>query len=779
MREVRALRILEFQTIRDRLVACCQTEMGQTYANSISPEFEEQAIWRLLGQTIEAYDLLGTSPPPSLQGIFDVRQGVKLTAKGGVLPGDQLYRVGLALAATAAFKGYLESTKTEHLNEFYEGLFPDSKLEGELLYSLDGDGSVRDEASPVLADLRVKKRSAQARIVERIQSYTTGRYRDYLSDPIYTMRDGRYVIPLKADHKGKIKGIVHDTSATGSTVFLEPEDVLNAANAARQIEAQEVEEEKRILKVLSSKVGRNADEIVSSMTQLGELDLIFGKARLGAEMRAGVPERVQGHFIEIKGGRHPLLDREKAIPLDIDVATGSSVIITGPNTGGKTVAIKTIGLFVAMLQCGMLAPAYHCRFGSFSQIWADIGDEQSLEQSLSTFSAHLKNIASALNNLQRGALVLLDEVGAGTDPAEGAALARAFLMEFHDRGAAIMASTHYGELKAFAFSTEGFRNASMEFDSKSLKPTYRLILGAAGASQALKIAERYGIEKRVIERAEENLSEQHRDVAEMLQNLENAQKQARIAQSEADRRVAELRELETKAERKLKEAEDVRKRANERAHDAIESTLREIRIQADDIIENLKKQGLKTDSVQKARTDLRALDEIGRGVASKFKNQEKPRESTEKHVFKRGDIVQVLGMQQNGTLLEDASGREVMVQLGAIKMKIDVRKLLPTNLKPTAPTNNRHKVSLNKTMGAKTEISLRNMRAEIAMQELERFIDDAILGNVPFVRIVHGKGEGILRQLTQEFLKKHRDVKSYRDGDATEGGQGVTIVNFK
>lgn len=779
MREVRALRILDFQAIRDRLVRCCETEMAQVIAESVMPEFEEESVWLLIDQTLEAYDLLGKSPPPTLNGVYDVRGPVKLAAKGSTLPGDTLYKIGIALAATASMKAYLEATPTPLLSTYAELLTPDAKLEGDLLYGLDGDGTVRDEASQTLASLRVQKRAAQARIVERIQAYTTGRYRDYLSDPIYTTRDGRYVIPLKADHKGKIKGIVHDTSATGSTVFVEPEDVLNAANAARQVEAQEAEEVKRILKIFSQRVGKIAQTLVESVDQLGELDLIIGRARLGAEMRAGVPQRLKGPAIEVKGGRHPMLDRDKVVPLDLEVSAGKSVVITGPNTGGKTVAIKTIGLFVAMLQCGMLPPAYHCRFGCFSQIWADIGDEQSLEQSLSTFSAHLKNIASALNNLKPGALVLLDEVGAGTDPAEGAALARAFLLEFNEGGAAILASTHYGELKAFAFSTEGFRNASMEFDSKSLKPTYRLILGAAGASQALKIAERYGIEKSVIARAEESLSEQQKDVAEMLQNLENAQKQARAAQSEADKRLAELRELEKLADRKLKDAEDVRKRANERAYDAIESTLREIRIQADDIIDSIKKHGGNQQAIQKAREDLRALDAIGRGVSSQFKNQEKPKEAPTAHKFKKGDIVQVLGMQQNGTLLEDGIGREVMVQLGAIRMKIDIRKLLPTDLKPSGPANNRHKIGLQKTLDAKTEVSLRNMRAEVAIEELERFIDNALLGNVPFVRVVHGKGEGILRQITQEYLRKHKDVKSFRDGEPAEGGQGVTIVNFK
>ena len=779
MREVRALRILEFQTIRDRLVSCCQTEMSCVVAESIMPEFEEASVWSLIEQTLEAYDLLGVSPPPSLSGVYDVRNAAKMAAKGSQLPGDQLYRTGRALAATQLFKSYLETVNKTHLNGFAEGLLPDAKLEGELLYSLDTDGSVLDQASLTLAEIRGKKRGAQQKILERISAYTTGKYRDLLSDPIYTMRDGRYVIPLKADHKGKIKGIVHDTSSTGSTVFLEPEDVLNAANAARLLEAQEKEEENRILKMLSAKVGAVADAVISSVTELGELDLIFGKARLGSEMRAGVPEKVTGHHIEIKGGRHPLIDKDKVVPLDIELGAGTSVVITGPNTGGKTVAIKAVGLFVAMLQCGMLPPAYHCRFGHFTQIWADIGDEQSLEQSLSTFSAHLKNIASALNNLKPGALILLDEVGAGTDPAEGAALARAFLLEFHEHNATVLASTHYGELKAFAFSTEGFRNASMEFDSKSLKPTYRLILGAAGASQALKIAERYGIDRRIVARAEEGLSEQHKDIAEMLQNLEGAQKQARFAQSEADRRTAELKTLEAKAEQKLRDAEDTRKRANERAHDAIESTLREIRIQADDILDGLKKQGLKPETIQKARLDLKALDDLGKGVSSKFRTHAKLSEATEKHFFRKGDNVQVLGMQQNGVLLEDAIGREVMIQLGALKMKIDIRKLLPTEVKPTAVRSNRSSASLARTMNAQTEITLRNMRAEDAIRELERFIDDSLLGNVPWARIVHGKGEGILRQITQEYLKKHKDVKSFRDGDATEGGQGVTVVNFK
>ena len=746
--------------------------MGSEIALSLQPSFAEQEIWEQLDQTAEAFDLLGTNPPPNINGVHDVRGPLKLASKGAMLGGSEIYQIGYAHSAIRTMREYLEKAQTKKIA--FVGLESDPKIEREILFAFESDGSIKDEASPALGELRRKKRTAQARIIERIQAYTSGPNRDLLSDPIYTVRQGRYVIPLKAEYKGRIKGIIHDTSATGSTIFLEPDDVLNAANAARQIETQEREEEKRLLTLFSRKVGNIATITIGALTELGKVDITFAKARLGAEMRAQVPIRTSGHHIEVKSGRHPLLDPNSVIPTDIELGGEQSVLITGPNTGGKTVAIKAVGLFVAMMQSGLLPPALHCRFGHFTQLWADIGDEQSIEQSLSTFSAHLKNIASALNNLKPGALILLDEIGAGTDPAEGAALAQSILLEFQSKGGTVLASTHYGELKAFAFSTEGFINASMEFDQKTLRPTYRLILGAAGASQALRIAERYGIQPHVVERAKEGLSTQQRDIAEMLQNLENAQKQARAAQSEADRKLSELKQLEAVAERKLQDAEDIRKRANERAKDAIDSELRNIRIEAEELFEQVKK-GKGT--VQDAREKIRAIDHKGKHLAKPFQPK-KTVESTQV-ALKKGDHVSVLGFQQNGVLLEDPSGREVLVQMGIAKMKIDIRKLIPTGAKPTQATSNKHKLSLNKTMNARTEITLRHKRAEEAIQELERFIDDALLGNVPWVRIVHGKGEGVLRQVTQEFLRKHKDVKSVRDGDATEGGQGVTIATFK
>ncbi|MCE2766771.1 MAG: hypothetical protein LW628_07635, partial [Fimbriimonadaceae bacterium] len=461
-KELRALKILDFQLIRNRLEAWCESAMGSENALSLQPSFAEQEVWEQLDQTAEAFDLLGTNPPPNINGVHDVRGPLKLASKGAMLGGSEIYQTGYAHSAIRTMREYLEKAQTKRIA--FVGLESDPKIEREILFAFESDGSIKDEASPALGELRRKKRTAQARIIERIQAYTSGPNRDLLSDPIYTVRQGRYVIPLKAEYKGRIKGIIHDTSATGSTIFLEPDDVLNAANAARQIETQEREEEKRLLTLFSRKVGNIATITIGALTELGKVDITFAKARLGAEMRAQVPIRTSGHHIEVKSGRHPLLDPNSVIPTDIELGGEQSVLITGPNTGGKTVAIKAVGLFVAMMQSGLLPPALHCRFGHFTQLWADIGDEQSIEQSLSTFSAHLKNIASALNNLKPGALILLDEIGAGTDPAEGAALAQSILLEFQSKGGTVLASTHYGELKAFAFSTEGFINASMEFD---------------------------------------------------------------------------------------------------------------------------------------------------------------------------------------------------------------------------------------------------------------------------------------------------------------------------
>lgn len=776
-----ALRVLEFPAIRERLQHHCETPIGAAWAAEIAPSFDQDEVWRLLGATAEAHDALSRHSVPSLYGAKDVRNAVRRAARNGVLGGQELFMVGDALRAMRTFRLFLHPLREDYpiLAPYAEWLPEERKIEELLLDSLESDGTVRDAASAGLATLRQRKKAAAARILERIQAYTTGRTRELLSDPIYTVRDGRYVIPLKAENRGKIRGIVHDTSGSGQTIYLEPADVLDLGNGLREIEAAERAEEARILTVLSEKVGTIGNPITGGLEAAAHLDLAFAKARLGYEMKGTMPHKVAGEaFIKVQGGRHPLLDAEIAVPLNLEVGKGNSVLITGPNTGGKTVSIKTVGLFVLMAQTGMMPPALEVRFAPFSQVWADIGDEQSLQQSLSTFSGHIKNIAAALDGLKSGAIVLLDEVGAGTDPAEGAALAMSILREMSHRGAAILASTHYGELKAFAYNTQGFSNAAMEFDAKTFRPTYRLIMGAPGASHALRIAERYGIPKEIVESAREGLGEQALDIARMMERLEYAQRQARIAQSEADKRSEELKKAEQRASRKLAEADEIRRTANAKANEVIEAALREIRLDATRLFEELKRTPQDPKVQARVREGLKDLDKVGRDFAQEFVPKSRPSASAGTRALKKGDTVKLEGFGQVGTLLEDPKGSSVQVQVGPLKMAVALNRLELVE-KPIAAARPRNNIQLQKATNASTEIMLINKRAEDAMRELERFVDDATLAGIPNLRIVHGKGEGILRKATHDLLKGHAGVASFRDGEPAEGGSGVTIASLK
>lgn len=774
-----ALKVLEFDSILQRLQFHCETPIAASEALDLEPEFEQSAVWESLAATSEAYEALSRHHLPSLGAVRDYRQPLNRAMRGGVLGGQEVFGIGEALAAMRSLRTFLNAHKQDMpLLSPYAVSMPDApKLEQTISESVDPDGSVKDSASPALAAIRQRKKNASARIIERVQSYTTGRYRDLLSDPIYTVRDGRYVIPLKAENKGKIRGIVHDTSASGQTIYVEPEDVLQLGNALREHEAAERQEELKVLTSLSAKVGAIASEAISGIEATAKVDLVLAKGRLGFAMHGTLPVRVDGHFIEVSGGKHPLLDAEVAVPLSLSVGKGKSVLITGPNTGGKTVAIKTVGLFVLMAQSGLLVPALHVRLGHFTQVWADIGDEQSLQQSLSTFGGHIKNIAESLRGLKIGSLVLLDEVGAGTDPAEGASLAKAILTEMAGKGATILASTHYGELKAFAYATEGFDNAAMEFDSKTLRPTFRLVMGAPGASHALRIAERYGIPKHVIEQARQGLGEQAQDVALMMERLDQAQRQARLAQGDADRRTADLKKLESRAAQKLAEADEIRSKAHSRANEVIEAALREIRIEAEGIFEDLKKS---TDqrAQEEARRRLRDLQDVGHEFAQEFLPKKKqPGAPPER--LKKGVSVKIEGYQQVGTLVDDPRGGVATVQVGMLKMTVPIGKLQLSDKPVTSAQRPSQNIRMTKTLTAHTEIMLINLRAEDASRDLERFLDDAVLAGLPSVRIVHGKGEGILRKVTQELLRRHPHISMFRDGEPAEGGAGVTIATIK
>ena len=774
-KDAHALRVLEFQALRDRLAAACETPLGAAAAGELRPAFRTDEAWYLVDLTREAHEALAKHSVPSLRGVRDPRQALRRAEKGGTLGGLELRQIGEALSTMRSAKAFLASRKEEFplLHPYSESLPDRRDVEDRLLESLEGDGTMRDAASPALASIRSRKKQATFRLQERIQSYTS-RHRDLLSDPIYTVRDGRYVVPLKAENRGKIKGIVHDTSSTGQTLFIEPEDVLQLGNALRELEAEERSEEARVLALLSKSVGRVAVEATGGVEAASHLDLAFAKARMAYDMKGCLPRPAPGAaYVAIQGGKHPLLDPEGAVPLDIEVGRGSSVLITGPNTGGKTVAIKCVGLVVLMAQSGLFPPALDVRLAPFTSVWADIGDEQSLEQSLSTFSGHIKNIAEALRNLQGGALVLLDEVGAGTDPAEGAALAKAILADMSDKGATILASTHYGELKAFAYNVPGFTNAAMEFDPRTLRPTYRLLMGTPGASQALRIAERYGIPGSVVETARASLGDEAQDMALMLERLEAAQRQARLAQSEADRRAAALKKDEAVARRKLAEADEIRRTANEKAQAVIEAALREIRLEASRLFDEIKGANRVTDE---SRQGLRDLDAAGTELARSF--APKVRRPKDAPPVRKGAMVRLAGHSQVGHVLDEPKEGKVAVRLGTLKMTVPVASLEPVDKMPQEIVKARPNIRLAKALTASPEVDLRHLRAEEAVRELERFLDDAALGGLERVRIVHGKGEGVLRVAVQSALRSNKGVSDYRDGDATEGGAGVTVATL-
>ena len=777
-----ALQVLEFDALRMQLESCCETSIGKSFARSLVPDFEPETLERLQNLTYESYQLLEKKDAPFLGDIFDFEQQLDLAARGSILEGETLFQIGLTLQKMRLLRGYLFSFSkiSPYLCKIGEPLPEFKDIEHQIETSLFESGEVKDTASHELSTLRRKKISQVQKIIERVHRYLTGSSREWLSDPIYTLRDGRYVLPLKLEHRGKIKGILHDTSSSGQTLYIEPNDIVELGNRLREIESLERTEILQILQSISKNVGKHATVIQNGTHIAGKLDLLFAKARFGMEMKGTFPILIKGSHISILKGRHPLLDPQKAVPLDLKLGLDfDALLLTGPNTGGKTVAIKTLGLFVLMAQCGMMLPAEEVKLGSFSEVWADIGDEQSLEQSLSTFSGHIRNISKALKSVKPGALVLLDEIGAGTDPDEGAALAKAILLEFQTKGAKMMASTHYGELKIFASHTEGFINAAMEFNLKTLSPSYQLHIGAVGASYGLRIAERCGIENAIIKTAQSMLGKEQQNLSEVFKNLEQSQRLARQAQSQADRLAARLMEVEQRAKKQFEQAKELEQTARAKAAEALKAGLREIRVEAESIFEELRKKPSQK-VIEHQRQELKESLQKGESLIESF--QRPPQAQIPKEQIEKGAIVQIQKFPQKGTVLELLKGDIAIVQIGNLKLKVDLEEIVSVEsiketLAPRGPKT--ASLALEKTLHAPSEIHLRKMRVEEALEALEKFVDDALLAGLPSIRIVHGKGEGVLRSVVHDYLRKNTNVKNFREGLHSEGGSGVTIAFLK
>ncbi len=778
-----ALKVLEFDRIQERLAKEAETELGQGYCLNLEPLYEEDAVWQLLSETQEAIQLITLAAPPSLFALINLQAELEFVQKGGQLGGKEIIAIGNAIRATRLLRQYFERHQphVQLLKDLSMGLPVLAKLEDQVFASIAGDGEVLDSASPLLAETRRLIVQSRQRIVERIQAHASGKYRDYLSDPIYTSRFGRYVLPVKAEHKGKVKGIVHDSSSSGATLYVEPEDILEMGNRVRSLEGTEREEVQRVLTVLSGKVGSEAGRISAGMLAASQIDFVFAKARLSIEFRGNMPNKGTRGSIELEGARYPLLAEQSVVPLDIKVSHYENLVVTGPNTGGKTVAIKNVGIAAAMAQCGIFPKARHCKLGPFSGIFADIGDEQSLQQSLSTFSGHIRNVASALATAEPYALVLIDELGAGTDPAEGSALAKAILIEFQRKECAILASSHFGELKAFAFETKGFSNASMEFDSKSLSPTYRLIMGAAGASHAFKIAEKYGLPKRVVEDAKVQIDQGQVQISQLMEELDLAAKRARNAQSAADREAALLQKQLAEASATRQSLEELQSNLRAKTMQDLEVALRQVRLEANRVLDEARGK-LSSSDIQKLKTEVGNLESKARKKLGRLNLGGLPQRqsTTAPKAYQVGEFVKVLRFNQTGTLLE-VSSQEGLVQVGALKIRLNLAEIEPAPSPARALTGNRQlsEMKLQKAFSVSPEITIRKMRVDQAELVLMKYLDDAVLAGLDRVRIVHGKGEGILRSVTESILRSHPQISRFYRGDATEGGDGVTIAVIK
>jgi len=779
------LRILEFDKVKEQLAEHASSALGLEKIAALVPssDLDEVAVW--LEETDEAAAVLRLRGYVPLDGVVDIRSHLKRAAIGGVLSPIELLEVAATAAASRQMKQLIMSLHDEHgglarLADYADELAEVPALEEDIRRSIDDHGEVLDTASDRLRSLRGQIRAAEARIREKLESIIRSpSAQKRLSDAIITIRNDRYVIPVKQEYRGAYGGIVHDQSASGATLFIEPQVVVELNNALREARAKEKQEIERILRELSAKVAEHDEPLKRAVEALAHFDFLFAKAKYARRLQAAKPAVNNRGYLRFLQARHPLIDQDKAVPNDIVLGGDyTTIVITGPNTGGKTVTLKTVGLLTIMAQAGLFIPAADgSEAAVFRSVFADIGDEQSIEQSLSTFSSHMVNIVDILRHVDEESLVLFDELGAGTDPQEGAALAIAILDEVHGRGARTVATTHYPELKAYGYNRPGVVNASVEFDTETLRPTYKLLIGIPGRSNAFDISRRLGLDERIIERAKVQVSAESHSVENMIASLERSKKQAEEDEARAHSAREEAERLRAEWEQKLEELED--KKAEQLAEAAQKATdiIRAAEREAERIINELRRLQKEKQAEVKEHELIAAKQRLAAAVPV-VEKRKKTKNATARHAFQSGDEVKVTSLNQKGYLLEKVSEDEWQVQLGILKMKIHERDLEYIGSAPAKEVTPIATVK-GKDAHVSLELDLRGERYEDALVRLEKYIDDAVLAGYPRVSIIHGKGTGALRQGVQQFLKQHRAVKSFRFGAANEGGTGVTVVELK
>ena len=815
----KAYKALEYYKIIDLLTDKASSPMGKDLCRKLTPSTDIEEIRSMQLQTHDALARLFKKGGISFGSVKDIRGTLKRLTVGSALNAPELLSVCSLLENTGRVKAYSRSDRDDGMTDSLDGMFaalePLTPLSTEIRRCILSEDEISDDASSTLRQIRRSIKATNDRIHTQLSSLVAGSARNYLQDSVITMRDGRYCIPVKAEYKGQVPGMIHDQSATGSTLFIEPMAVVKLNNDIRELELKEQKEIEVILASLSQQVAAELEAIHADLSIMVQLDFIFARAALAMDMNASEPIfNIEGR-IRLRQARHPLIDKKKAVPIDIRLGDDFDLlVVTGPNTGGKTVSLKTVGLLTMMGQSGLHIPALdRSELALFREVYADIGDEQSIEQSLSTFSSHMTNVVSFLKSADQDSLVLFDELGAGTDPTEGAALAIAILSHLHEQGIRTMATTHYSELKIYALSTPGVENACCEFDVETLRPTYRLLIGVPGKSNAFAISSKLGLPDFIIDKAKEQISEQDESFEDVLTSLEQSRVTIENERAEIARykeQVEDLKKSLQEKEEKLDERKErILREANEQAHAILRDTkeyadqrkeriLREANEQAHAILRDTKeyadqtmklfhkfqKDHVDTASVEKERQNLKKrMSKAENGMSSRQQKQ-KPKKQLKPSDLSLGDTVKVLSLNLKGTVSSHPDSRGYLfVQMGIIRSKVHISDLElvdePVITTPSMQRTGAGKIRMSKAASISTEINLLGKTVDEAVAELDKYLDDAYIAHMKSVRIVHGKGTGALRKGVHNYLKRQKHVASFRLGEFGEGDAGVTIVEFK
>ena len=787
----KVLRVLEYHKIIDRLKEKASSEPGRQLAAALVPMTDLEEIRTAQTQTADALGRLFAKGSTSFGSNKDLGMSLKSLEVGSVLSIAELLRIASFLENVNRIKAYgrrdRDDIPGDSLDVYFDSLEPLTPLANEINRCILSEEEIADDASPALKHIRRSMAITNDRIHSQLSSMINGSLRTYLQDAVVTMRDNRYCIPVKSEYKGQVPGMVHDQSSTGSTFFIEPAAVVNLNNELKELSIKEQEEIEAVLASLSAQAAAYTDALALNQKSMTMLDFIFAKASLAMEQNATMPLFNTEHQIRIRKGRHPLIDKKTVVPVVILLGIDFDLlIITGPNTGGKTVALKTAGLLTLMGQAGLHIPALdRSELSIFHEVYADIGDEQSIEQSLSTFSSHMTSIVSILQEADTDSLCLFDELGAGTDPTEGAALAISVLDHLHGRGIRTMATTHYSELKVYALSTPFVENACCEFNVETLRPTYRLLIGIPGKSNAFAISSRLGLPDHIIEDAKRHITQDKESFEDLLANLENSRLTIEKEQAEIESYKREVQALKERLQSKQEKIDQSRDRIIREANEEAREILQNAKELADETIRTFQKAGAATSIKDLEKSRRKVHDKISeKNEKLALKNDNPAHKALKPNQIRLGDSVKVVSMGLKGSVssLPDKNGR-LFVQCGIIRSQVSLSDLVlleeETVKTEKMQRSSSGKLKMSKSYSVSTEINLLGKTVDEALSELDKYLDDAYLAHLPSVRIVHGKGTGALRKAVQGYLRKNRVIKSFRPGEFGEGDAGVTIAEFK